>query len=134
MGKMTKNTLRGILDKTIPTRLDDDGDFVTILPKNENFGHDVLVFFVLNEDGDKFQMLAGSNLKVDDEPKALVFCNKWNTEKSFGQAFFKDGAFHMTFTLSEPADVSNDYLIDFIKLNLAVALQFYSEAGQEFDL
>ena len=40
----------------------------------------------------------------------------------------------MTFTLSEPADVSNDYLIDFIKLNLAVALQFYSEAGQEFDL
>jgi len=134
MGKMTKNTLRGILDKTIPTRLDDDGDFVTILPKNENFGHDVLVFFVLNEDGDKFQMLAGSDLKVDDEPKALVFCNKWNTEKSFGQAFFKDGAFRMTFTLSEPADVSNDYLIDFIKLNLAVALQFYSEAGQEFDL
>ena len=133
MGKMTKSELRDIIDAIIPTRRDDDGDFVAILQKDEKFGHDVLIFFVVNEDGDKFQMLAGSDLRVEDKSKALAFCNKWNTEKSFGQAFFKDDVFRMTFTLNEPADVSNDYLKGFIKLNLAVAWQFYTEAGQEFE-
>lgn len=132
MSKMTKSELRDVIDAIIPTLRDDDGDYVAILPKDENFGHDVFIFFVLNEDGDKFQMLAGADLKVADASQAIAFCNRWNTEKSFGQAFFKDGAFRMTFTLNEPADVSNEYLKGFIKLNLAVAWQFYTEIAKEF--
>lgn len=134
MSKMTKSELRDIIETFLPIRRDDDGDYVTILNKDEDFGHDVLVFFVLNEDGDRLQMHSMTDLEVSDERKGLVFCNKWNTEKAYGQAYFLSGTLRMTFTLNAPANVSRDYLKDdFVKLSMAIIWQFYKEAGKEFE-
>lgn len=133
MGKMTKSELRDIIDSIIPTRRDDDGDFVAILQKDEDFSHNVAVYFVLNDDGDKFQMMTHTDLNVQDEERALRFCNTWNTQKSFGQAFFSNGVFRMNFTLNDPAEVPQEYLKSFISLNLAVAWQYYKEIGKAFE-
>lgn len=134
MSKMTKAELRDMLETFLAIRRDDDGDYVTVLDADQDFGHDVGVFFVLNENGDKLQMMSMTNLTVRDDVKALAFCNRWNTEKSFGQAYFHDGTFRMTFSLNNPADVSREYLKDsFVRLNLAIIWQFYKEVGKEFD-
>lgn len=134
MGKMTKSELRDILETFLAIRRDNDGDYVTVLDADKDFGHNVGVFFVLSENGDKLQMMSMTDLTVRDSEKAMAFCNRWNTEKSFGQAYFYEGTFRMTFSLSNPADVSQDYLKDsFVRLNLAVTWQFFVAVGKEFD-
>ena len=44
-----KNIIRGYLDELrISTRLDDDGDMVVVQSADEDFGHDVVIFVMVN--------------------------------------------------------------------------------------
>ena len=44
-----KNIIRGYLDELrISTRLDDDGDMVIVQSADEDFGHDVVIFVMVN--------------------------------------------------------------------------------------
>ena len=135
MSKMTKSELRDILETfRLPIRCDADGDYVIRLPRDEDVGHDVFIFFDLNQDGDILTILSASELKVSDERKGLVFCNKWNAENRCGTAYFDPAGPRIHFDLFEPAHVSRDCLRDdFIKFSMSRCWQFYKEACKEFE-
>lgn len=135
---MNKNDIRDILDNIgVSTRKDADGDFYTILKADEDFGHDVAISHVLNETGGKLQMVAvAPEFKIDDSRRdeAVDFCNKWNTEKSFGCAYFQQGYFLIQAALNDPADLPPDYIgTSFFKFHTSVFWMFFKEAGKIFD-
>lgn len=134
---MTKQELRDILDEMqFSIRRDDDGDYYTVLDADKDFGHDVPVFFILNDQGDKLQMLGLTDLEINPglTNEAIGFCNEMNIRYSYGQAMFKNGRFQINAAIDEPGSVSKEYLAEsFIKLHLAVFWNFYKEVGKKFD-
>ena len=137
MKTMTKSELRDILDSTqFSIRKDEDGDYLTILSADSDFKHDVIVFFVLDEDGDKLQIISFAAFEISKslEDEAIKFCNQMAGHYSYGQPHFKDGRFRMSAAIRNPAEVSKDWLLDsFIKLHVAVFWQFYKAVGEKFD-
>lgn len=138
MGKLDKRRLGDLLQDICAVRKDDDGDFVTVLDADKDFRYDVGVFFVLDASGNKLQIMGACHeLKIpgNKAADALLFCNKWNREKSFGQAFFnaEKGLLFINMALSTDNDLSDEYLKDdFLKFGVALVWSFYKEAGQEF--
>lgn len=138
MTKLDKRRLGDILQEFCAVRKDDDGDYVTILDADKNFRYDVGVFFMLSDSGKKLQIMGVcSDLKIpsDRAADALLFCNKWNKEKSYGQAYFDAdrNEVRVNMGLSTENDLSDIYLKeDFLKFGLALVWAFYKEAGQVF--
>lgn len=133
---MNKDDLEKLLISCVPIRKDEDGDYVTILEKDADFAHNVAVFFVLDDSGGKLQMMATTDFSVGEAQRldALAFCNKWNTEKSFGQAFFDEGRFRINAVLNDPGDLPADYVRkSFLQFYLPVFWMYYKEVGAEFE-
>lgn len=133
---MTKNQLGDLLLSCVQVSRDDDGDYVTLLEKDADFRYNVAVFFVLDEKSQKFQMMGTTEFRLpeEDSGRAIAFCNKWNTEKSYGQAFFSDGTFRINAVLNDPGSTSAEYIRDsFVKFLLPVFWTYYKEVGAEFD-
>mgnify|MGYP003290809045 CR=1 FL=1 len=137
MKTMTKSELRDILDSAqFSIRKDKDGDYYTTLSADSDFKHDVIVCFVLNEDGDKLQIMSIADFEISKalEDEAIKFCHQMAEHYSYGQPYFKDGRFNMHAAICNPAEVSKDWLLDsFIKLHVAVFWQFYKAVGEKFD-
>ena len=132
---MKKTDVRDVLETILPIQRDEDGDYFSIMPKDNDFNHNVLVFFILDENVNKFQMYSMTDFSTTKVEAAVRFCNKWNSERSFGQAFFREDSksFHITCSLNNPENVSISYLKDdFVRFNLSVIWQFYKEVEAEF--
>lgn len=117
-------------------REDGDGDYVTILEKDEDYRHNVAVYFILSPDGEKLQMVGLSDFRpAVSLDSAIEFCNGWNVSKSFGQAFFTPQlGFQINVALNNPGEAGVDYLkSSFFRFHLAVFWQFFKEVGARFD-
>ena len=134
---LTKNDLRDRLFKAnVSIRMDKDGDFVTVLHADKDYKHDVLVFFILNEDNNTLTMMGGSEFDISpsQEDEALSFLNDWNASHKFGKAYLYEKNIRISACLDEPGNVSADYLSDsFIKLIMSVFWRFFTEIGAKFD-
>lgn len=136
MPDMTKKQLGDILMSCVHVTRDDDGDYVTLLEKDADFRYKVAIFFVLDEVNQKLQMMGTTEFRLPEEEtvRAIAFCNKWNAEKSHGQAFFADGTFRINAVLNAPGSISANYIRDsFVKFFLPVFWTYYREVGLEFD-
>lgn len=76
---ITKQLIREYLDELqISSRLDDDGDIVVVQSADEDFGHDVVIYIMINEN--RLSYLAGA---PGYEPKHDLYflANRHNTRR-----------------------------------------------------
>ena len=138
MGKLTKRDLGDILQEKFAVKKDGDGDYVAVLDADKDFRYDVIVVFIQYENSDKLQSQAFSpkfKIPADRAADALLFCNKWNKEKSYGQVWFnqEQGMFQVNMTLPDSSELPREYIKEkVVPLMMAIAWQFFKQAGQEF--
>jgi len=133
--KITKSRFRQLLDEVgYRTALDNDGDFYTVLDADEDFNHDVFVYYVVNEEKHAVSVIAIASdfeLRENDKANALIKCNQWNYSHTVGQAYLKEGEiqFRCGFFLDEP--ISESYVKEnVIKTSTSLAWNFYSNLNK----
>jgi hypothetical protein len=138
MSKLTKRDLGDILQEKFAVKKDDDGDYVAWLDADKDFRYDVIVAFIQYESSDKLQSQAFSpdfKIPADRAADALLFCNKWNKENSYGQAWFNqdNGMFQVNMTIPDSSELPREYIKErAVPLMMAISWQFFKGAGQEF--
>ena len=79
--RISRDLIRRCLDDFASTRIDDDGDIFTIMSADRDFNHDVIVYFIVDEDWVSVHGYA-SNYEVSDNNKGRVILalNDFNKE------------------------------------------------------
>ncbi len=128
--KITKAKFRQLLDEVgYRTAIDSDGDFYTILDADDDFDHDVNVFYIVNEENHTVSVLAGAadfEVRDSDKANALLKCNQWNMGHLLGTAYLKGNVieYRTGFFLDEP--VSEIYIkANVIKESTGNAWRFF---------
>jgi arsenate reductase-like glutaredoxin family protein len=129
--KITKSKFRNLLDEVgYRTALDSDGDFYNVLDADEDFNHDVVVYYIVNEEKHTVSVIAIASdfdVKENDKAHALLKCNQWNIDHTIGQAYLKKNEiqFRCGFFLDEP--ISESFVKEnVIKTSTSLAWSFYS--------
>ncbi len=110
MKGIDKNLIRGYFDELrISTRLDDDGDMVVVQSADEDFGHDVVIFVMVNNN--RLSYAAGS---PDYEPRQDPYhlANRHNCRKNLPTAVVRDGNVRMECSFLLDEEVSKEYIIE----------------------
>lgn len=80
--RISRDIIRNCLDSlSTSTRIDDDGDLFTILSADKDFDHDVIIYFIVDEDWVSLNGYA-SDYEVSDSNKGrvLLALNDFNKE------------------------------------------------------
>ncbi len=103
-----KNIIRGYLDELrISTRLDDDGDMVVVQSADEDFGHDVVIFVMVNNN--RLSYAAGApGYEPRQDPYHLA--NRHNCRKNLPTAVVRDGNVRMEYSYLLDEEVSREYI------------------------
>lgn len=133
---MTKEQLKTILSSITAVCEDKDGDLFIKLARDDEYNHDVVIYFILSGGGAKLQMLGMTNFKPNvGRSSALEVCNEWNSEKSFGQAYVtKDMEFRINAAVDNPGDLPREYVAtSVVQFYLAAFWMFFTFVGSKFD-
>lgn len=82
VNNISRDFIRNCLDSlNTSTRIDDDGDLFTILSADKDFNHDVIIYFIVDEDWVSLNGYAG-DYEVSDSNKGrvLLALNDFNKE------------------------------------------------------
>ena len=123
-----KNIIRGYLDELrISTRLDDDGDMVIVQSADEDFGHDVVIFVMVNNN--RLSYAAGApGYEPRQDPYHLA--NRHNCRRNLPTAVVRDGNMECSFLLDE--EVSKEYIVEnCIKMVLGSIWRAYVDLEKE---
>lgn len=107
---ITKQLIRQYLDELqISNRLDDDGDIVVVQSADEDFGHDVIIYLMINEN--RLSYLAGA---PGYEPKHDLYflANRHNTRRYTPTAVVRNGSLRMEYSFLLDEDVSKEYIVE----------------------
>ncbi len=101
-----KNIIRGYLDELrISTRLDDDGDMVIVQSADEDFGHDVVIFVMVNNN--RLSYAAGApGYEPRQDPYHLA--NRHNCRRNLPTAVVRDGNVRMECSFLLDEEVSKE--------------------------
>ncbi len=105
-----KNQIRTYFDELrIPTRIDEDGDMVVVQSADEDFGHDVVIYVIVN--GDQLSYAAGA---PGYTPAGDLFflANRHNCRSNMPTAVVRDGAIRMEYSFLLDEEVSKEYIIE----------------------
>ena len=119
-----KNIIRGYLDELrISTRLDDDGDMVIVQSADEDFGHDVVIFVMVNNN--RLSYAAGApGYEPRQDPYHLA--NRHNCRRNMPTAVVRDGNVRMECSFLLDEEVSKAYIVEnCIKMVLGSIWQSY---------
>lgn len=125
-----KNLIRGYLDELkISTRLDDDGDIMIVQSADEDFGHDVVIFVMVNNN--RLSYAAGA---PGYEPQQDVYylANRHNCRRNLPTAVVRDGNVRMECSFLLDEEVSKAYIVEnCIKMVLGSIWRAYVELEKE---
>jgi len=137
--KLTKSYLRQVLDKLqLPTTMDDDGNYHVVLDADEDFDHDVIINFMLDENDGWFKILGfARDFGVDQAnmTKAILTCNQYNVDSALPAptAFvsIENDAIMLRrcFYIDKP--VSEEFLINEIKFTIGSIWNFFKNFNGE---
>ena len=142
MRTLDKSWLRDVLDGTgSAIKKDKDGDYSITLSADDDFEHDVVIYFFLTscDDGSVFLNLYGRaigfELLREDYHDALLFCNRWNSSIfSHPQLDMDDGYFKLHVSFPVHITIPNEYVSNFLKLYISDIRSFYTDYRAEFPL
>jgi len=125
-----KNIIRGYLDELrISTRLDDDGDMVIVQSADEDFGHDVVIFVMVNNN--RLSYAAGApGYEPRQDPYHLA--NRHNCRRNLPTAVVRDGNVRMECYFLLDEEVSKEYIVEnCIKMVLGSIWRAYVDLEKE---
>ena len=125
-----KNIIRGYLDELrISTRLDDDGDMVVVQSADEDFGHDVVIFVMVNNN--RLSYAAGApGYEPRQDPYHLA--NRHNCRRNLPTAVVRDGNVRMECSFLLYEEVSKAYIVEnCIKMVLGSIWRAYVDLEKE---
>ena len=125
-----KNIIRGYLDELrISTRLDDDGDMVVVQSADEDFGHDVVIFVMVNNN--RLSYAAGApGYGPRQDPYHLA--NRHNCRRNLPTAVVRDGNVRMECSFLLDEEVSKAYIVEnCIKMVLGSIWRAYVDLEKE---
>ena len=125
-----KNIIRGYLDELrISTRLDDDGDMVVVQSADEDFGHDVVIFVMVNNN--RLSYAAGApGYEPRQDPYHLA--NRHNCRRNLPTAVVRDGNVRMECSFLLDEEVSKAYIVEHcIKMVLGSIWRAYVDLEKE---
>ena len=125
-----KNIIRGYLDELrISTRLDDDGDMVVVQSADEDFGHDVVIFVMVNNN--RLSYAAGApGYEPRQDPYHLA--NRHNCRRDLPTAVVRDGNVRMECSFLLDEEVSKAYIVEnCIKMVLGSIWRAYVDLEKE---
>ncbi len=125
-----KNIIRGYLDELrISTRLDDDGDMVVVQSADEDFGHDVVIFVMVNNN--RLSYAAGApGYEPRQDPYHLA--NRHNCRRNLPTAVVRDGNVRMECSFLLDEEVSKAYIVEnCIKMGLGSIWRAYVDLEKE---
>ena len=125
-----KNIIRGYLDELrISTRLDDDGDMVVVQSPDEDFGHDVVIFVMVNNN--RLSYAAGApGYEPRQDPYHLA--NRHNCRRNLPTAVVRDGNVRMECSFLLDEEVSKAYIVEnCIKMVLGSIWRAYVDLEKE---
>ena len=119
-----KKLIREYLDELhISTRIDEDGDMVIVQSADEDFGHDVVIFVIVNNN--RLSYAAGSpGYQPAEDPYFLA--NRHNCRRNMPTAVVRDGNVRMECSFLLDEEVSKAYIVEnCIKMVLGSIWQAY---------
>ncbi len=125
-----KNLIRGYLDELhISTRIDDDGDMVIVQSADNDFGHDVVIFVIVNNN--RLSYSAGaSGYRPAQDPFTLA--NRHNCRRYLPTAVVRDGNVRMECSFLLDEEVSKAFIVEnCIKMVLGSIWRAYVELEKE---
>ena len=125
-----KNIIRGYRDELrISTRLDDDGDMVVVQSADEDFGHDVVIFVMVNNN--RLSYAAGApGYEPRQDPYHLA--NRHNCRRNLPTAVVRDGNVRMECSFLLDEEVSKAYIVEnCIKMVLGSIWRAYVDLEKE---
>lgn len=125
-----KNTIRGYLDELhISTRIDEDGDMVVVQGADDDFGHDVVIFVIVNNN--RLSYAAGApDYKPSGDP--LFLANRHNCRRNMPTAVVRDGNVRMECSFLLDEEVSKEYVVEnCIKMVLGSIWQAYVQLEKD---
>ena len=125
-----KNIIRGYLDELrISTSLDDDGDMVVVQSADEDFGHDVVIFVMVNNN--RLSYAAGApGYEPRQDPYHLA--NRHNCRRNLPTAVVRDGNVRMECSFLLDEEVSKAYIVEnCIKMVLGSIWRAYVDLEKE---
>ena len=125
-----KNIIRGYLDELrISTRRDDDGDMVVVQSADEDFGHDVVIFVMVNNN--RLSYAAGApGYEPRQDPYHLA--NRHNCRRNLPTAVVRDGNVRMECSFLLDEEVSKAYIVEnCIKMVLGSIWRAYVDLEKE---
>lgn len=129
VNKVTKANFRDLLDKAgYSHRIDDDGDFIVILDADNDFSHDVVIWFTINDKSTVRAFAEAVDFKISDNDLAqiLIKCNDWHIKYNVGSAYVNNNRLFIQNALFLDQPVSEQFIIDnFIKINLTLFWKFF---------
>lgn len=105
-----KNLIRSYLDELhISSRIDDDGDMVIVQSADNDFGHDVVIFVIVNNN--RLSYAAGApGYKCNQDPFFLA--NRHNCRRNLPTAVVRDGNVRMECSFLLDEEVSKAYIVE----------------------
>lgn len=119
-----KKLIRDYLDELhIATRIDEDGDMVIVQTADEDFGHDVVIFVMVNNNRLSYASGAPGYTPSDD---LYFLANRHNCRRNMPTAVVRDGSIRMECTFLLDEEVSKEYIVEnCIKMVLGSIWQGY---------
>lgn len=119
-----KNLIRSYIDELhISTRIDDDGDMVIVQNADEDFGHDVVIFIIVNNN--RLSYAAGAP-GYEPEADPYFLANRHNCRRNMPTAVIRDGNIRMECSFLLDEEVSKEYIVEnCIKMVLGSIWQAY---------
>ncbi len=108
MKQIDKNIIRSFFDELqIPTRIDEDGVLVVVLNADQNFGYDVVILIMVNNN--RLSYAAGAT-GYKPRQDLLQLANRHNCIKNMPTAVIRDGSIRMECSFLLDEEVSEEYI------------------------
>lgn len=126
MKGIDRDLIRSYFDELqLATRLDEDGDMVLVQEADGDFGYDVVIFVMVNNN--RLSYVAGAP-SYEPAGNLLELCNKHNCRANMPTAVVRDAAVRMETTFLLDEEVSKEFIVEnCIKMPLSAIWRGFCE-------
>ncbi|MCM1110310.1 MAG: YbjN domain-containing protein [Clostridium sp.] len=128
VNSITRDSIRAFLDQlNTPTRIDNDGDLFMVLEADEDFNHDVVIYFFVKDNSLGIYAFA-HDYKVPEDKMldALIAVNKHNADTKYPKAFIKDNTVQTEYWYLLDEEVSEEYIKEnCLKMIISLTWRFF---------
>lgn len=135
--KFTKDELHAYLESaSCQFRTDSDGDVYTLLPADDDFGHDVVVYFYIDNDIWLGVSAFADGFDLKDEEaiiRGIAIANDFSIEAKMPKAFVYNNRFRVEQWMIFDDNVSAEFMREYLHLCITMVWRFFVGANKKLN-